>query len=339
MANDTLYPPTYDNCDDISDRCKVEFTIYGAELSAAAAIFFWIAFAALFLVQIFFGIRARTWSYMIWLALGTLLEVLGYTGRYALSRNPWQLNAFIIQYITLLLAPTLVAAAISVTFKHLVIWYGAQWSLLRPKLYPWVFVGTDFLSIFIQIIGGGLVALNSTGKGSKTTQKLGEALVIGGVAFQVANMMCCAGLMLMYSSRRKKALSSGVQSIHSTSNLPGTAFDVSARGKVPLSRAEATDKEARRTRFFIYALGVAYTAIIIRCGYRIAETIPEISHDVMRNEALFLVLDGGMVLIAIAAVTILHPCVFFPFLGVKTRDRKEGQVEEAYAMLPNGNRQ
>lgn len=59
----------------------------------------------------------------------------------------------------------------------------------------------------------------------------------------------------------------------------------------------------------------------------------------MRNEALFLVLDGGMILIAIGGVTILHPCNFFPFLGVKTRDRKDAQVDEAHAMLPNGGRQ
>ncbi|KAF4452870.1 phospholipid-translocating ATPase [Fusarium albosuccineum] len=338
MANNSdLYPPTYDNCDEVSDQCQVEFTIYGADLSTAAAIFFFAAFVVLFLAQIFFGIRAKTWSYATWLGLGTLLEIVGYAGRYSLSKNPWGLNAFIVQYLTLLLAPTLIAAAISVTFKHLVIWYGPQWSLLRPKLYPWVFVGTDFLSIFIQIVGGGLISLNSTGNGSETTQKLGEALVIGGVAFQVANMLCCAGLMLMYARRRNKAMKSGVRPINSASNLNGTPSGIPAGGKVPLSRVEATQKEATRTRLFIYALGVAYAAIIIRCGYRIAETIPSLSHDVMRNETLFLVLDGGMVLLAIGAVTILHPCVFFPFLGVKTKDRKEGEAGETYAMLPHNN--
>lgn len=39
----------------------------------------------------------------------------------------------------------------------------------------------------------------------------------------------------------------------------------------------------------------------------------------MRNEPLFLVLDATMTLIAVAAVTIFHPCVFFPFLDLNTK--------------------
>ncbi|KAM5341331.1 hypothetical protein ACJ41O_014362 [Fusarium nematophilum] len=336
--NSDLYPPTYDNCDDVSDRCTVDLTIYGDYLSGAAAIFFGAVFALLFIAQIILGIRGKMWSYTLWLGIGTAFEVIGYVGRYLLSRNPWSLNSFIIQYLTLLLAPTLVAAAISVTFKHLVIWYGAQWSLLRPRLYPWVFVGTDFISIFIQIIGGGVTAVNATGNGSESLQKLGEGLVIGGVAFQVANMLCCASLMLIYARRRKKAVGKGFQQMDdsSSSNLAQPAM-VSSRGMVPLSRDEATPKEASRARLFIYALGFAYTAIIIRCIYRIAETIPDISQDVMRNETLFLVFDGAMILLSIAAVTILHPCIFFPYLGLKKSVRQQAHVESRYEMSRGAN--
>ncbi|KAF5670895.1 phospholipid-translocating ATPase [Fusarium heterosporum] len=325
--------PSYDNCHEVSQRCPVEFTVYGDYLSKGATVFFTMAFALLFLAQVFQGFRAKTWSYMIWLGIGTAFETAGHVARYGLAKDPWEQNYFLVSYITLLLAPTLVAAAISVTFKHLVIWYGAQWSLLKPRLYPLVFVGTDFISIFIQIVGGGLAALNTMGKGSKTTQKLGEILVIGGVSFQVANMLCCGTLMLIYIQRRKQALKSrdplmGSGPPRYTPGLPD-------RGRIPIAREEATPQEARKVRWFVYALGVAYVCIIIRCVYRIAETIPEIQIDVLRNEPLFLVFDAAAMLVSIGAVTLLHPCYFFPYLGVKKSQKNQGKIYQDFRMQSN----
>lgn len=268
MAGNDTFIPTYDTCDEVSDLCPVEATIYGAELSKGAAVFFGIAFLTCFIVQIYFGIRARTWSFLIWLGLGTIFECLGYLARFSLARNPWSLNSFIVQYLTLLLAPTLVAAAISVTFKSIVIWYGKQWSVLRPALYPWVFVGTDFLSIFIQIVGGGATAAATTGNAGEGVRKLGEALVIGGVAFQVANMMLCGGLMLTYTKRRMSAIKSGVHVLQGEGQREFGSVDMGKRGRKAMSRVSASEKEAKHTRLFVYALAVAYVAIIIRCSYR-----------------------------------------------------------------------
>ncbi|KAM0275047.1 hypothetical protein ACHAQH_007608 [Verticillium albo-atrum] len=316
------------NCEEVSPECPVELSFYGAFLSKGAAIFFGVSFLLLLLVQVYFGFKAKTWSFMVWLAIGTGFEVVGYAARTLIADDPFETNYFVIHLITLLLAPTLVAAAISITFKHLVVWYGAQWSLLRPSLYPWVFVGTDFVSIFIQVIGGGATATVATGSGNEAVQKLGEAMIMGGVVFQVANMLCCSALMLIYIRRRKKALLEGPAELGSDQQH----LNPTSRGIIPTSRGEATDEEARRVKLFIYAIAVAYVAIIIRCTYRITENIPAISRDVMRNEPAFLVLDGGMILIAIGAVTVFHSYKFFPFLGVKTRKQKKGSTQEGYQM-------
>ncbi|TDZ30443.1 hypothetical protein C8035_v002764 [Colletotrichum spinosum] len=85
-------------------------------------------------------------------------------------------------------------------FQHIVIWYGHRWSVLRPSLYPWVFMGTDFLSIFIQIVGGGWTAASAAGGGNETMAKFGEKLVIGGVATQVVNIAMCRGRMSAYTA-------------------------------------------------------------------------------------------------------------------------------------------
>ncbi|KAJ0140459.1 Sphingoid long-chain base transporter RSB1, partial [Colletotrichum tanaceti] len=321
MSTNDTFIPTYETCKEVSDECPVEFTVYGTDLSKPAATFFGIAFGVFLVLQLYFGIRARTWSFIVWLGIGTVFEVLGYWARTKLAGNPWDIDAFTQQYLTLLLAPTLVAAAISVTFKHLVIWYGAQWSVLRPSLYPWVFVGTDFLSIFIQVAGGAITAANASGSGGgESMAKTGERLVVGGVAFQVANMFCCGLLMLVYIARRRSGLARG-------DPLREDAHLINSEGR-PLSRASATEEEAGRVRKFVYALVVAYIAILVRCCYRIAENIPAVSLDILRNEPLFLGLDGAMIMIAVGAVSVFHPFIFFPFLReskhMKKRSKQHG---------------
>ncbi|KAF4457105.1 hypothetical protein F53441_893 [Fusarium austroafricanum] len=295
MTDTNATIPTYKNCDEVTAFCKVEFTVFGKYLSTGASAFFAIVFA-IFL-----------------LGVGTFFEFIGYAARFALSKNPWIMKAFLIQYLTLLLAPTLVAAAISITFKHIVLWYGPQWSFLKPSLYPLVFVGSDFVSIFVQIIGGGIVASNTTGNGNKSTQKLGEGLVIGGVVFQVANMLCCAGLMLLYAKRRKTGLRSGFEQMgHDPLTQSSEGFPTTSHNN---------SKSARRARIFVYGIGIAYSAIIIRCIYRIFETVPATSAKLMRNEPLFYVFDGAMVLLSVGIVTILHPYKMFPFFSGRVKQQ------------------
>ncbi|CRK15821.1 hypothetical protein BN1708_011564 [Verticillium longisporum] len=333
MASNDTFIPTYSSCDELSDLCPVEATIYGAKLSSSAAYFFGIAFAVCLLIQIYFGCRARTWSYLVWLGLGTAFEVAGYWARTRLAVNPWSFSAFAINFLTILLAPTLVAAAISVTFKSLVIWYGQQWSLLRPSLYPWVFVGTDFFSIFIQVIGGGATAASAAGEGNETIASLGEKLVIGGVVFQVVNMLVCGSLMLIYTARRKKAVKNGPTLLENHAPEPEVLNADGTRLGIATSRATATEKEAKRVRIFVYCLVAAYMAIIIRCAYRITEQIPSISFKVLRNEPLFLGLDGAMILLSIGLVSFVHPYKFFPILGA-SKEQKIYQQSGGFQMMP-----
>ncbi|KAK1994065.1 RTA1 like protein [Colletotrichum falcatum] len=327
MSTNDTFVPSYDTCDEVTDRCPVELTVYGTYLSKPAATFFGIAFGACLVFQLYFGMRSRTWSFIAWLGVGTVLEVLGYWARTRLADDPWELDAFAQQYLALLLAPTLVAAALSVTFKHLVIWYGARWSVLRPSLYPWVFVGTDLLSIVIQVGGGAITAAKASGSSDEATAAVGEKLVVGGVAFQVANMVCCGLLMVVYAARRRSALAAGWRP-----QSRDEARLVEQREAHALSREAASEGEAKRVRTFVYALAVAYVAIIVRCSYRIAENIPAITMDVLRNEPMFLGLDSTMMLIAVGTVTVFHPYLYFPFLKESKHLEKRSKQQGDYQM-------
>ncbi|KAF4982361.1 hypothetical protein FZEAL_2013 [Fusarium zealandicum] len=312
-------PPSYKTCaDGVSERCPVELSLYGDYFNLGACIFFVIAYSLALVPQLYFGIRARTWSFTVWLTIGTIFELMGYASRIIMSSNPWVYNAFVIQLVMLILGPTFVAASISITFKHLVLWNGREYSFIKPVLYPWVFVGSDLFSIVIQAAGGG-VSSAATG-GEETNQSLidvGSGLLVAGVVFQMANMIFCGGLMLLYLWRRRRALNAGSRRLQSSGG------ELAARDSKP---ARPGDK---RAKIFVYAITVAYVAIIVRCIYRIPEMQMGWGSDLMQNETTFLILDGAMILASVWTLTIFHPYFFFPFLGKNTdKDMPDNKPQE-----------
>jgi hypothetical protein len=263
--------PSFDNCDQVSFLCPVEATTYGAYFNLAACVIFTVIFALLFIYQIGLMIWGRTWSFSTFLLIGTAFELMGYGARISMTPigTVWNYPAFVIQLLFLILGPTLVAAAISVTFKWIVIEYGTQHSVLKPRLYPYVFVGTDFFSIIIQAVGG---AVSATATGGEDTNfallDAGSGLLVAGTAFQAANMIFCGGLMVLYWYRRERALKQGrVAPI--TDRTPGENLNFN-NGVGPdyfilrwSRRLPGADIDK-----FIFVSIVAYVLIIIRCIYR-----------------------------------------------------------------------
>ena len=67
----------YNECVDVTDFCKVSETIYGYRPSLGASSFFIAIFAICLGIQLFQGIKWRTWFYMSVMTLGCLGEVIG----------------------------------------------------------------------------------------------------------------------------------------------------------------------------------------------------------------------------------------------------------------------
>jgi len=127
---------SYGVCTRVSLECPVEHTLYGDYFTLGATAAFAATFGLFLLAQIPLAIKARTWSFGAWLAAGTSFELVGYICRSVMARNPWNFAAFIAQNLCLVLGPTFVAASISITFKHIVLWSGPQHSLISPSFYP-----------------------------------------------------------------------------------------------------------------------------------------------------------------------------------------------------------
>ncbi|KAI9166393.1 aromatic amino acid aminotransferase [Paramyrothecium foliicola] len=255
---------SYSTCDRVSPECPVENTIYGGYFTLGATATYATMFGLFLTAQVPLAFRARLWSYGSWLAAGTGFEFIGYVCRSVMVENPWNFDAFIAQNLCLVLGPTLVAAAISVTFKHLVLWYGPEYSLIRPNLYPWVFVGTDFISICIQGAGGGIA---SAADNDESVFTLGNNLLLAGVSFQVVNMTLCGGLIIAYGLRRRQALISGPIQATDTGEATGTPAET-VISPCYHGTDESVHRNRKSVRLFIWALASAYIAIVIRCIYR-----------------------------------------------------------------------
>jgi hypothetical protein len=251
---DPDFTPSYQTCDGVSPQCPVELTLYGDYFNLGACIFFAVAFLLFFVAQGWFALKSKAWSYVSYLAVGTFFEMVGYICRIVLYDNPWQYGAFVIQLLFLIIGPTLVAAAISVTAKHLIIYFGPEGSPIKPRWIPWVFVGSDFFSIFIQAVGGSVAGIATAGEEpNRKLQDVSSALLVAGVSFQLANMAFCAGLMVIYWMRLRNRTKTEADAGVATATHSGGFFSRLRNDKVFM---------------FIVALSVAYVAIVIRCIYR-----------------------------------------------------------------------
>jgi hypothetical protein len=169
-------------CEAISPLCPVEGTIYGYTPNLPANAFFAGFFGLAMIVHIIFGIRYKTWTYMIAIGLGCLAECGGYVGRILMHNNPWNDMAFNIQIVLLIFAPSFLAAGIYLTLKHVVLQFGQEWSRIRPNWYTYIFISCDISSLAMQSAGGAMAAMADPGE---KIGDIGTNLMIAGIIWQV----------------------------------------------------------------------------------------------------------------------------------------------------------
>lgn len=124
-----------------------------------------------------------------------------------------------------------------------------------------MFVGSDFISIYVQSAGGGLASAASS---NESGFKVGNNMLLAGVSFQVINMTFCGGLILAFVWRRRQALKLGP--VPTTNGWDSAAVDLPPCLQ---GTAEEIQKNSKVVNIFIWSLGVTYFAIIARCIYRL----------------------------------------------------------------------
>lgn len=251
-------------CTAISPECTLEDTIYGYYPNLAANAFFAAFFGIFTIINLFLGIRYRSWTFLIAMCLGCGTEVLGYVGRILLNDNPFSEAGFNMQICCLIIAPAFIAAGIYLTLKHVVICFGEGPSYLKPRYYTWLFIICDLVSLTLQGAGGGIAA---TSQDNRSTQQLGNNLMMAGICFQVVTLVAFAAMAGVYYFRL-------------------------SRSPVPLSAAAESVKRSRGFQLFLGGFIFAFLTTFIRCVYRIAEMEGGWRNPIMQNERDFIILDS-----------------------------------------------
>ncbi|KAJ5971569.1 uncharacterized protein N7479_001487 [Penicillium vulpinum] len=290
---------SYDTCSEVGPRCPVELTTYGYYPNFGGNIFFTVFFGVLGICQTGLGVYYRTWTFLIALLVGTFMEMAGYIGRVLMNDNPWSGPAFKLQIVCLILAPTFVAAGVYLTLKHIIMSLGPEHSMLKPRLFTWIFIGCDIGSLLLQAAGGGVAA--AAGKADFEMLKAGDNIIIAGIAFQIATMIVCAFFAAVFFWRVYKS---------------GDGFT----GEKNLD----TGDSAFVAKWMPFVIGTeifAYVTVLIRCIYRLPEMAGGWGNPLMQKENEFLLLDGMMVALACLAFTIFHPGIFLKSLRFAPKNR------------------
>ena len=299
-------------CTHVTPECPVIQTLFGYRPNIGVNAFFCVAFGLFLIVQVLLGTYKRTYSYMIAVSIGCLGEFIGYVGRLVMHSNPWNEGAFEVQICCLVLAPSFLAAGIYLTLKHAAIQSGREHSKVKPEWYPWIFVGCDGLSILIQAVGGGVAAAAGSPR-NRTLANTGDDLIMAGIAFQIFAMLVF-GVLAFDFYRSKKKAARAYQPVHKSQR------DTSVSSTINAAESHPTHLSSRRNIIFYWAISCAYVVILIRCIYRIHEMAGGWGNPRMRDEPLFLILDGMMIVLASLAMTVAHPgFLFSPMQKSRTR--------------------
>jgi hypothetical protein len=77
------------------ETCPLDWALVRYLPSVSGNALYMALFVPMFVVQIICGVRYRTWSYLVGMSGGLLLEIIGYGGRLLLHSNPFNFSAFL----------------------------------------------------------------------------------------------------------------------------------------------------------------------------------------------------------------------------------------------------
>ncbi|KAH7268032.1 hypothetical protein FSOLCH5_008447 [Fusarium solani] len=256
------------------------FSLYHYDPTIAGGVVFallYLATSGLHFWQLF---RARCW-FMIPLATGGILEVIGYAARAKSGdESPnWTLGPYIIQAILLLVAPALFAASIYMELGRIVIMSeGEGHVMIQKKWMTKIFVTGDVLSFFLQAGGGGYQAA-----GSLAALNDGAKVIIVGLFVQ----LICFGVFIVIA----------------------VSFDRSMR-QSPTGRSHVVPWKKHMKVLYVGSM-----LIMVRSVFRAIEYLQGFNGYLLRHEAYLYIFDAALMFLVMVLFNWIHPAEITAILG------------------------
>lgn len=265
------------------DTCELDLANFNyiptLEGNAAVAAIF----GVLLLVQIFFGVRYKTWGFMSAMIGGLALELVGYVGRIMMHDEPFNNDAFLMSLVCLTIAPAFLTAAIYLCLARIVHLYGAHLSYFKPATYTIVFCTFDFICLILQAVGGAIASITN----DHDVGEVGRKIMLAGLLFQVVAI--------------------------SIFMVVGTWFGTNVlRGRGTWDAKYERITHSLLFKAFLVGLTVAVLTIQTRSIYRCVELWDGFNSDLFQgHEDVFMVLEAVMIIIACLCLSGLHPALCF----------------------------
>ncbi|KAK3380883.1 parasitic phase-specific protein PSP-1 [Podospora didyma] len=296
------------------DICPVQASVFGYRPNLAANTTFIVLFALAGIVHTYLGIRWRSWFFMGCMLLGCVSASIGYIGRVIMWYNPFNFGGFMLQITCVGTAPVYFSGAIYVTLALAISHFSPTLSRFKnPKLFYVIFIPCDFLSLVVQAVGGVLSVVSSG------TSQLGVNLALFGLAFQVFTMVVFCGffgdyLVRYYSYRRRRSSSLG-----GGRHSGFTTID---------NNTSVEDASSLRLKLFFGFLALAIVLITTRCVYRLVELNEGYRGHLVREEPLFIGLEGVIIILSVICLMVGHPGLVF-----KQDTKKENVSDDSHELV------
>ncbi|PVG02014.1 RTA1-domain-containing protein [Serendipita vermifera] len=241
---------------------------YGYVPSKAAAASFIALYGlstAIHLYQTLFGKRRVWWTIVF--TVGGLMEVIGWIGRLLSSSDPTKTNAFLIQIISLIIAPAWLSAGCYAITGAFIRRIGKKGTIWGARTYNIVFIICDAISIMAQAAGGSIAGKESN---QGRSPEKGRAILLAGVTFQLASMCIFLALSIRFYKQRWSDLN-------------------------------------HLRRRMIWATIFASLCIIVRGIFRTAELGEGWRGYLFTHEVFQIVLDGFPILLCMLTFNLVHP--------------------------------
>ncbi|WVQ75248.1 hypothetical protein IAR50_004860 [Cryptococcus sp. DSM 104548] len=293
---------------------------YGYTPVVWVTIVFLVIFSVSGAVHLGQGVWGKYYILFPTLIVGLLLEIIGWVARYWSSQNVLYDTPFLMQIITLIIAPVFFSAYCYTILGVAIEALGRQYSLLRPKWYVALFVTCDVISLILQAVGGGWAASTDEHPVPHTPTNI----MVGGIIFQLVTMIifCCLAADFMWRAASKRAYRRKLErememgrievpdSPHSGADSEARFADKEGNGAYGVDSIGDAAKRAKMVRgwwFVMLGVGICSICIIVRGIYRTVELLQGwdgylISHEVYQD-----VLDGIPMSIAIISINVFHP--------------------------------
>ncbi|OLN87281.1 Protein RTA1-like protein 5 [Colletotrichum chlorophyti] len=122
--------------------------------------------------------KTKTWFCIVF-AIGGILEIIGYAGRAIARDKTGEIGPYVMQSVTILVAPALFAASVYMTLGRIIrSVHGEALSVIRVNWLTRIFVCGDVFSFLVQASGAGLMVKDGN-------QNMGQNLIVAGLVIQI----------------------------------------------------------------------------------------------------------------------------------------------------------